>query len=179
MDDHFAVRGGLKNRAAALQPFAQLGEVDQVAVVRDGQSAAGVLDHQRLAILERGRALGGVAVVADRQGAFQALDHLAVEDVRDQAHPAMADQRLAVGRDDSSRLLSPMLQRVQPQVNQVGGFGMAINAEDSALLVEVVQIGFFELGRKLGCACKLAMPLDPPGQRLFVNGPQFARRPPV
>ena len=40
MDDEFAVRGGLKNRAAGLEPLAQFLEIHQVAVVRERESAA-------------------------------------------------------------------------------------------------------------------------------------------
>ncbi len=54
MDDDLAVGGGLKNRAATLQPFAQFGKVDQVAVVRHCQTTARILDHQRLTILKGG-----------------------------------------------------------------------------------------------------------------------------
>ncbi len=86
--------------------------------------------------------------MTDREGPFKPLNHVAIEDVCDQPHAAVADQRLAVGGYDSRRFLSAMLQGIEPQIYQVGGFRMAINAEDPALLVKFVEIGFFELGRK-------------------------------
>ncbi len=113
--------------------------------MRERQSAARVLDHQRLAVLERGRAGGGITIVADSGGALEAIDHVAVEDVGDETHPAMRDQRLAVGRDDSGGFLSAMLQRIHPQVGEIGGLGMAEDAEDAAFLVEGVEVGL--LGR--------------------------------
>ena len=38
---------------------------------------------------------------------------------------------------DSRALLPPMLQRVQPQIGQIGGLGMAVNGENAAFFVEV------------------------------------------
>ncbi len=56
----------------------------------------------------------------------------------------MRDERLAVGRDDTRRLLPAMLLRVETEVGEVGGFGMAVNAEHAALLVEDVEWRFFD-----------------------------------
>ncbi len=77
-------------------------------------------------------------------GAFEFRDDRAVEDVGYQSHPAMRDQRLAVGRDDSRRLLSAMLLRVETQVREVGSLGVPIHAEYSAFLVEDVELRFFD-----------------------------------
>ena len=41
-----------KHRAARLEPVAQLREIHQVAIVRDCDSAARILNHQRLAVLD-------------------------------------------------------------------------------------------------------------------------------
>ena len=128
MNDDFAVRGRLENRAARLQPVAELGEIHQVAVMRDRNSAARIFNDQRLAILDGGRAGGRVAIVPDGAGAFEFAQHVLVEDVGDQSHPAMRDQRFAVGRDDTGRLL-PMLQTVQAEICEIGGLGMPVDAE--------------------------------------------------
>ena len=80
----------------------------------------------------------------NRTGAFELLDDRVVEDVGDQTHPAMPDQRLAVGRNDSRRLLSAMLLRVEAEVRKVGRLGMPIHAEHAAFLVEDVEARFFD-----------------------------------
>ena len=46
----------------------------------------------------------------------------------------------AVAGGDAGAFLAAMLQRVEPQIRQVGGFGMAVDGEHAALLVEFVQI---------------------------------------
>jgi hypothetical protein len=78
--------------------------------------------------------------VADGAGAFELGQDVAVENVSDMAHPAMRDQRLAVGRDDAGGFLPAMLQRVETQVCEVGCFGVPIHAKHPALFVEAVEI---------------------------------------
>ncbi len=126
MNHHLAVRRRLENRARRLQPFAQLLEIYNVAVVRERQPAARILDNQRLAVADSRRASRRVAVMPNRAGAFELLDDRAVEDVGDQTHPAMRDQRLAVRRHDSRRLLPAMLLRVEPEVREVGRLRVSI-----------------------------------------------------
>src|SRR5271167_378596 len=104
--------------------------------MRERQSAARILDHQRLTILERRRPGGRIAIVADRRGAFEPAQYLAIKYVGNQAHPAMRDKRLAVGRNDTSGFLPAMLQRVKAEVCEIGGLRMAIDAEHSAFFVE-------------------------------------------
>ena len=41
-------------------------------------------------------------------------------------------EAIAVGGDDAGRLLPAMLQRVQPEVGDVGGLGVTVDAEDAA-----------------------------------------------
>ena len=145
MDDDLAVGGGLEHRAARLQPLAQLGKIHQVAVVRDRDSAARIFDDQRLAIFDGGGTSGRVAVVPDGAGAFELAQHVLVEDVGDQSHPAMGDERLAVGRYDASRFLPAMLQAVQAEIREVGRLGMPVDAEHSALLVETIEVGLLRV----------------------------------
>ena len=47
----------------------------------------------------------------------------------------------AVEGDDAGRLLAAMLERVQAEGGQGGGVRMAEDAEDAALLVELVVVG--------------------------------------
>src|SRR5713226_5708462 len=140
MNYQLAVRRRLENRTVRFELLAQFLEIDEVAVMRERKSAARVLDHERLAVLESRRTGSRVAIVANRSRAFEPVDYLGIENVGDQSHPAMRDERLAVGRDDSGRLLSPMLQRVEAEIYQVRCLGVAIDAEDTAFLVEAVEI---------------------------------------
>ena len=71
LDDDLGVGGGLEVGAVALQPRAHVAEVDQVAVVRDGDEALGGLDADGLRIQQRGVAGGRVARVADGHVAGQ------------------------------------------------------------------------------------------------------------
>ena len=52
----------------------------------------------------------------------------------------MRVELLAVARDDAGRLLPAVLQRVQAEVGHVRGLGVAEDAEDAALVVEVVVL---------------------------------------
>ena len=97
MNYQLAVRGGLENRTAGFESLAQFLEIDKVAVMRERKSAACVLDHERLAVLEIRRTGSRVAIVANRSRAFEPVDNLGIENVGDQSHPAMRDERLAVG----------------------------------------------------------------------------------
>src|SRR5271166_3137315 len=79
--------------------------------------------------------------MADRAGALKALDHIGAEDVGYEPHPAVRDKRLAIGRDNARGFLPAMLQRVEPQVGEVGRLRMSEHAEDATFLVERVEIG--------------------------------------
>ena len=48
MEDHLGVGGRLEDRAAPLQPLLQRHGVGEVAVVGDGETAAGELGEERL-----------------------------------------------------------------------------------------------------------------------------------
>ena len=55
-----------------------------------------------------------------------------------------ADLAIVAG-GDARALLAAMLQRVEPQISQIGSFGMAVNGEHTTLLVKLVQstaVGF-------------------------------------
>jgi hypothetical protein len=131
----------LEDRSIGLESLAQLGEVHQVAIVRDGDSTSCIFHHKGLAILDRRGTGGRISIMADGAGAFELAQHVLVEDVRDQPHPAMRDERLAVGRHDTGGLLPAMLQAVEPEVREVGGLRMPVDAEHPALLVETVEVG--------------------------------------
>ena len=47
---------------------------------------------------------------------------------------------IAVGRGDAGRFLAAMLQRVEAEIGELGGFGMAEDAEDAAVIVEMIVV---------------------------------------
>ena len=73
VQDDFAVGGGLENGAFAFEFVAQDIGVDQIAVVRDRDLAAHAIDHERLRVLQRARAGGGITGVPDRARPFQSF----------------------------------------------------------------------------------------------------------
>ena len=80
LDDDLGVGGGLEVSAIALQARAQVAEVDQVAVVSDGDEALGGVDADGLGV-EQGRvAGGGVARVADGHLAGKLGEYVVGED---------------------------------------------------------------------------------------------------
>jgi hypothetical protein len=78
VDDAFAVRGGLEDRAAFDQLAPQLVGIDDVAVMGDRRAAHGELAEEGLHVADLGRALGaggGIAHMADADLARQRFHH--------------------------------------------------------------------------------------------------------
>src|SRR5689334_8886971 len=78
--------------------------------------------------------------VADRALAGELRQLVRAEGVLDEPHRAMREELLAVARDDPRGLLPAMLERVQSEVGDVRGLGVAVDREDAALVVEVVVL---------------------------------------
>ena len=117
MDDAFAVRGGLEDRAAFDQLAAQGGGIGQIAVMGDGRAAHGELAKEGLNIADRGRAFGAggrIAHMADGQMAGQGFHHIRLREIV--AHIAKAprgvETMLGVVADDAAGLLAAVLQSV-------------------------------------------------------------------
>lgn len=70
----------------------------------------------------------------DRGVARQTVERFIVEYLGDQTHTGMAMERLAIGRNDSSRLLPTVLQGVEPQPGELNGIAVAEHAEQSAMM---------------------------------------------
>ena len=78
--------------------------------------------------------------MADRAVAGQRVEPLLREHVVHQAHALLEPDPLAVARRDARRLLAAVLQRVEPHVGEVRGLGVAEDAEEAALVVEVIVL---------------------------------------
>ena len=140
LDDDLGVGGGLEEGALALELGADVAEVDQVAVVRDGDEALGGLDADGLRVEQRGVAGGGVAGVADGEIAGELLQDFVGEDVGDQAHALDVREVMAVGGGDAGGLLPAMLQRVEHEVDLARGFGVGVDGDYAAFFVQGVGV---------------------------------------
>ena len=158
--DHLGVGGRRERDAVGGELVAQLGRVDEVAVVpeRDGAPAA-VLD-QRLRVRPLRRAGRRVARVADRDVAVQAAQLLLVEDLRDEAHVAQHGQAAVVGDGDPGRLLAAVLEREQPEVGDARDVALGgADAEDAAHQrdrPELAQVRPVRLARRPGSPSRTA-----------------------
>ena len=65
--------------------------------------------------------------------------HVAGEDVRHMPHGLVAVDLAAVAGADAGALLPAMLQRVEAEVGQLGRFGMAVDGDHAALVVEFIE----------------------------------------
>ena len=91
-------------------------------------------DEDRLRVVERGRAGGAVARVADRDRALERARRRRPRSLRTRA-PSCATRAPTPSpstRNDARRLLPPMLQRVQAEVRQRCRARMTADSEDSA-----------------------------------------------
>ena len=81
--------------------------------------------------------------MADRAGAGERLEVLLGEDLGDQAHSLVQAESLSVAAagGDAGTFLSPMLQREETVVGQVGGILVAVNGEDAAFMFGTMGLG--------------------------------------
>ncbi len=141
VDDHLGVAGRLKDRAAAIECPPQLHRVGQIAVVGNGEAALGELGEQRLDVAQRGLAGGRIAHVADGAAAGELTDDIvAIEVARDMAHRPVRMEMLAVETGHAGGFLAPVLQRVQPQGNEACRIAGTPDAENAALLAQLVVV---------------------------------------
>ncbi len=77
--------------------------------------------------------------MADGEGAFEATKPSLGKNIGDEAHGFLKVKGLAVRSDNAGAFLSPVLQRIQRQVGQVGRFRMAVDPDYPALLTELIQ----------------------------------------
>ena len=74
----------------------------------------------------------------DGKRAVQFGEFFLVKNIRDQAHRLMHVQRHAVGGHDAGGFLSPMLQRMQPEVGEFFRLRVGVNCDHSTLVVKFV-----------------------------------------
>ena len=115
VNNAFAVRGGLENRPASNQFFAQRIGIGNIAIMRNRRAAHGKLTEKRLHIAHRRVALGSggrIAHMSDRQIARQLLHDFCTGEIV--AHIAKATNRIEaegfIMGDNAASLLAAMLQ---------------------------------------------------------------------
>jgi hypothetical protein len=113
MQDDLGVGGRLHHRATLHQFAAQRQPVGEIAVMSDRETAGAELGEQRLHIAQDSPAGRGVADMADRHIAGQALDYFAAgESIADEAEAAFGVKAAAVKGDDARGFLAAMLKGV-------------------------------------------------------------------
>ena len=141
VDDDLGIGRRLKQRAALDQFAAQRHGIRQVAVVGEREAAEAELGEQRLHVAHDRVAGGRIAHMPDGGMARQAADHLlAGEDVADVALVAEGVELLAVERHQAGGFLTAVLQGVQAEGGVGRGVVIAVNAEDAALLAQLVVV---------------------------------------
>src|SRR5579864_3026337 len=121
-----------------LELSAPLGGVSEVAVVAERDFALVAVDDDGLGVEQSLVAGGGVARVANGERAGKFCEDTGLEDFFDFAHGAVELELRAVARDNAGGFLAAVLQSVEAEIGEVGGFGMAENAEDPTFVVEVI-----------------------------------------
>src|SRR4051812_33656377 len=103
----------------------------------DGNLAADAIDREWLRIFDRARPGGGIPRVTDGAMAFELLQVLRSEHLRDEAHVFVGDKSCprTVARDDAGALLAAVLQREQTVVSQDSGVRMPEDAEETAFVL--------------------------------------------
>ena len=139
MDDDFSVGGGLEDGALRFEPGADLVGVDEVAVVGEGDASFVALDGDGLRVEEGGVSGGGVTGVSDGETAGEAGEDVGGKDVGDEAHGLVAVNVAAVGGSDAGGFLSAMLQGVEAEIGELGGFGMVVDRHHAAFFVQLVE----------------------------------------
>ena len=138
MKNDFGIGRGLEDGALTDHLVFQLGRIDEVAVVADGNLAVGAVNHERAGVAEPAPARRRVPHVADGHRSDEAAERHFVERVVDVRHGARHVDLTAVRRGDTCALLPAVLQRVQAKVGHVGRFGVTEDAKDAALLMKLV-----------------------------------------
>jgi hypothetical protein len=113
----------------------------------DGDLSVLAGNEERLRLENRNFTRRRVAHVADRTRAAQAIELWLRERFRDVSHLAFLAEFDAVGRNNATRLLAAMLQRIQTQVSQPRSIRMTVNSEDATLFSQLADLDF----RQLNC----------------------------
>ena len=138
MDDDFGVTVGLEDGAAMFEFAAMLAGVGEISIVPESELALVAINHDGLRVEESFVASGRVTCVTDGEIAREFRENAGLKNFFDFAHGAMSVEFFPVARDDAGGFLAAMLQGVETEIGEVSRFGMAEDAEDATVVVEVV-----------------------------------------
>src|ERR1700688_5318297 len=142
MHDDFRVAVGLKNPATMFQLAAPFRGVGKVAVVAQRDFALVAIDHDGLRVEQSFVAGGRISSMTDRGSSWKFCQHRGLKNFFHLAHRAVKMQFLSITRNYPCRFLAAVLQSIQTEIRQVGGFRMTKDAEYSAFVVEmIVSVG--------------------------------------
>ena len=139
MQDDLRVAVRLEDRSLPDELLAQLFRVHEITVVTERNLPVRAVDEDRLRVGQLALTRRGIAHVADRARSREFPERAAVENVRDIAHVTRHPHTLAVRGGDAGAFLSPMLQRIQPEVGHVRGFVVTEDPEHAAFFSEFVE----------------------------------------
>ena len=145
MQNHFRIAGGLEDRPVFLQIAPQFNRIRQIAVMRNRYLPLAAGDRKRLCVPQRRVAGGRVPRMSNRQITRQLVQNGRCKDIRDMSHAADAMDLASVAGGNTGALLPPMLQRMQPQIRQVGSLRMPEDCENATLLVQLVEWMIFRI----------------------------------
>ena len=129
---HLAVHGGLEDGTRPFQFILEDMRIDEIAVVGQGIGPMLVAYEKRLGIAEDGTAGGGVAHMPHRAQAAQLFQVMHFKNIGNQAHALVADDGFILADRDAGTFLSPVLQGVEPEIGQLRGVRMSVDAEKPA-----------------------------------------------
>ena len=118
--------------------------------MRDRHLAADAIDHERLRVLDRAGAGGGIAGVADRAAAFQSRQLGLTEHLRNKPHVFVNEKRRAgsVAGNNAGAFLAAMLKREKAVIGQDRGVRVSEHAEKPALVLRVNVALLSEFGAR-------------------------------
>jgi hypothetical protein len=117
-------------------------EVREVAVVGQRHGAERGRAQRGLSVLEGGRSGRRIPRVTDCDVPLQELEVALVEDLGDQAHVTVDEDLLAVAGSDAGRFLPPVLQGIEPEVGEFGGFFAGCpDSEHTAFVLRSAVLG--------------------------------------
>src|SRR5687768_5534729 len=132
MQNDFGVGAGLENGAMPAQLVFQLAGIHKIAVVSDRNLTMRALDQDWLRIVDLAVAGSRIPHVADRDRARKFFERLLRERVGYMPHRLGDADLRAIRRRNPRTFLAPMLERVESEVGQIGGFGMTEDPKHSA-----------------------------------------------
>ncbi|CAL1352484.1 unnamed protein product [Linum trigynum] len=138
MQNSFGVRASVENRTAIFQVRSQLPVIHQITIVRDPNKPESIPGDKGLHVFQHGSSGGGIPNMADGQIAGQLIDFGLVKHIGDQPNTSNRLKNLVLYRYDAGAFLAAMLEGVEAQVAEPGGFWVAVDAHHAALLAGLV-----------------------------------------